>query len=730
MKSILKHVILAAFSFLLVIQVSAKDGMWIPTLLKALNQSDMQTMGLELTAEDIYSINQASIKDAIVHFGGGCTAEVISDQGLILTNHHCGYGQIQYHSSVENDYLTDGFWAMNRSEELANPGLTATFIVRIEQVTKMVNEGIERGMTDEEKAAIRTANREKIEEKAAGESEFYDAQIKPFFYGNQYFMIVTKTYKDVRLVGAPPSSIGKFGGDTDNWMWPRHTGDFSIFRIYANEENEPAEYSEDNVPFNPAYHLPISLDGVDEGDFTMVFGFPGRTEQFLTSHAVDYVMNQANPARIEMRETSLSIIDAARLESDKVRIQYAAKQSRISNAYKKWIGQNNGLKKLDALQKKKDFEEEFMKRAAEADKEEYENLISEFEVLYADIEPYQLGRDYFIEYFFYGPELMYFASSFRNLVEDYKELKKSDKLDETIEGLKGRVEGHFKDYHEPTDRLIFEKLTELYTLNAPEEFQPEILKNIETEYGGDVRAFRDELYQNSIFTDREALLALLEDPSKKAIKKLESDPGYQLMTESYESYYSHIRPNYNQLSTAIDEKMKTYVKAIMELFPDDTYWPDANSTMRLSYGKAEGSEPRDGMLYKFYTTSEGILEKYEPGSPDFDLPQRLIDLIEEGDFGAYATDGELRVCFTGSNHTTGGNSGSPALNGRGQLIGLNFDRSWESTMSDIMYDPDRCRNIMVDIKYVLFIVDKYAGAKHLIDEMTLVLDTGEEAETN
>jgi hypothetical protein len=691
-------------------QLSAKEGMWIPALLEAVEQ-DMQSLGLTLSAADIYSINEGSLKDAIVHFGGGCTAELISNQGLLLTNHHCGFSQIQSHSSVENDYLTHGFWAMSRDQELSNSGLTATFIQRIEDVTARVNEGVKAGMSAADLAALELKNMLAIE--AEFGQNGLKANVIAFNYGNDYYVIVTKTYLDVRLVGAPPSSVGKFGGDTDNWMWPRHTGDFSMFRIYAGIDNEPAEYSEENVPYRPAHHLPVSMSGVEEGDFTMVYGFPGRTEVYLTSYAVEYTTDKANPMRIGMREKSLSIIDAAMMSSDAIRIQYAAKQSRISNAYKKWIGQNKGLEILGAIQLKRDQEMVFASKS-----ESNRASLANMEKAYADLEKYSFGRDLLIEYFYYGPEFLRYCQSFTDLVESYATLDK-EQIAEKVEKLKAATSRHFKDYHTPTDRAIFESLTTMYINYIDQDLRPTSLISMKGNADA-VAKLSTGIYDKGYFANEEKMMSLLNSFGAKSVKKLKSDPAYILSAEVLKVYDAQIKPEFARLTQEIDVLMKDYVVAMEAVFPDRVYWPDANSTLRLTYGKAEGSAPRDGMIYKFYTTSDGILEKYIPEHRDFDLPPSLVEMLESRDFGPYATNGELRVCFTGSNHTTGGNSGSPAMDGNGYLIGLNFDRTWESTMSDIMFDPDRCRNIMVDIKYVLFIIDKYAGATHLINEMTLV----------
>lgn len=699
--------------------LSAHEGMWIPSTLAKLVIGDMQDAGLQLDADDIYAINQSSIKDAIVHFGGGCTAEVISDRGLILTNHHCGYSQIQFHSSLENDYLKDGFWAMSDAEELHNPNLTATFVVRIEDVTKQMKKAGS-GLDAEQRQAAMAIEAAKLETQAV-EGTHYEAEVKPFFYGNAYYMIVTETYLDVRLVGAPPSAIGKFGGDTDNWMWPRHTGDFALFRVYAGPDNKPAEYSEDNVPYQPKYSLPINMDGVRAGDFTMVFGFPGRTEQYLTSYAVEYVLDVQNPARIAMREAALSVIDAAMETDDQVRIQYAAKQSRISNAYKKWIGQSMGLERFDAVQQKKDKEERFVEVARTTKGYEgYSQLPTEFEQLYEKSRPYELARDYLIEFYYYGPEVLRYATNFRNAVENRDSLKSAGTWQDELERLRKSLDGFYKNYNAEVDRGVFAAQAPLFLEGAPDVLQSPTLRRFADRHGDAAKAMGADLYAQTIFDDREELENLLGKSDKKIVKTLSADPVYNIATELLDAYMEQVRPMYAAYGAEEDMLMERYVKATMELFPDKDYWPDANSTMRLTFGMMEGTEPRDGLVYKPYTTLEGVAQKYIPGDKEFDVPERLLELHRKRDYGPYATDGEMRVCFLGSNHTTGGNSGSPALNARGELVGLNFDRTWESTMSDIMFNGQICRNIMVDAKYILFIIDKYAGAEHLIEEMNLV----------
>ncbi len=711
-----KFAFVLIFSVLSFIPGAAHEGMWLPILL---DMDDMQRNGLKLSAEDIYSINQKSLKDAIVHFGGGCTAEAISDQGLILTNHHCGFSAIQGLSNVENDYLKDGFWAMNNQEELRCPGVTATFVMQIEDVTDQILKEIDDTTTMEERQAlvkerIETLVKESIDDPA------FKAVVKPFYYGNQFIMIITKTYSDVRLVGAPPSSIGKFGGDTDNWIWPRHTGDFSIFRIYSDADNEPADYSATNIPYEPAQSLDISLKGVEEGDFTMVYGFPGVTDQYLVSTGVEYVTEVVNPLRIQMREESLRIIDALMAESDERRIQYASRQAMISNAYKKWIGQNMGLERFDAIEKRREQEKAFIEKAKETGNESYEHVLPELIELHEQFRPYQLSRDLFIEMFFYGPEILNFTRRFNALITAIDNGDETSKIEELRAKAVQSASGFFDSYAREADQEIFTQLLAIYGNNVQPDLQASALEEYRGKFGGDAAEYVDYIYTKSVFTDRDNLVKLLESGSEKKIAKLKEDPVYHLAITFYDAFTNKIQPKYELLMGAIDESMRVYMRGLMELNPEKKYWSEANSTLRVTYGKVEGCIPRDGLSYLPTTTLQGVMHKYIPGDREFDVPQRLIELYETEDYGRYGVDGTLNVAFLASNHTTGGNSGSPVLNAEGQLIGLNFDRSWESTMSDIMFNPEICRNISVDIRYILFVVDKYAGAGWLLDEMNLI----------
>lgn len=694
----------------------AAEGMWLPLLLKAMNEDDMQSMGMKLTAEQIYSVNQSSLKDAIVSFGGFCTGELISDQGLLLTNHHCGYGQIQRHSSVENDLLTKGFWAMNSGEELANPGLFVTFLVRMEDVTEQVLEGIDVNTSEEERTRLIEERITAIKEKATAGTH-YEAVIKPFFYGNEYYMFINERYSDVRLVGAPPSSIGKFGGDTDNWMWPRHTGDFSLFRVYSAPDGSPAAYSENNVPLKPKHHLPVSLAGVQEGDFTMVFGFPGRTEQYLTSHAVKMLMEQTNPGRIALRDKRLAVMDEYMKANDTIRIKYASKYASVANYWKKWIGENRGLKQLNALSEKQALEDDFANWAqADAGRQEkYGTLLIRFAELYEQQEKVNLANVYRSEGIF-GAELMRLAASFAPLARGERAKAEITASRTNFEGYLNRF---FADYDPQVDKSLLAAMLEMYRKNTGEAFQPEQLKKL----GSDAQAYQqyaDRIFSQSVLTSEARMRELLAnyDP-KKTPRSLRKDPGYQLFFAIDDMYREQIAPVYEETQAELDKLYRLYVAGLREMQEDENFWPDANSTLRVAYGIVDGYVPYDGVRYRYYTTLEGIMEKEDPASEEFIVPARLKEIYETKDYGAYAEEDYMPVCFVASNHTTGGNSGSPVIDAEGRLIGLNFDRTWESTMSDIKYSPEICRNIAVDIRYVLLIIDKFAGAGYLVEEMTL-----------
>lgn len=697
---------------LFVIQVQAQQGgMWIPSMLKGMNESEMKSLGMKMSAQDIYDVNQSSLKDAIIHFNGGCTSEIISPKGLLLTNHHCGYGEIQKHSSVENDYLQDGFWAKDLASELPNPGMVATLIVSIHDVTTAVLEGVMQLPSEAEKQKRIQENIARVQATFPKE-KWQDNRIRVFYEGNQYILFVTETFKDVRLVGAPPSSIGKFGSDTDNWVWPRHTGDFALFRIYAGKDNKPADYSKNNVPYTPKHFLPISLDGVAEGDFTMVFGFPGRTQEYLPAVAVEQIVNSLNPAKIAIRDAALKVQDGFMRKDQAIKIQYASKYASVANYWKKWIGESQGLKKSNAVQIKKDFEREFQNRVAKSGKSaEYGNLLADFEKNYKAIDQYALARDYFVETVLRNTELLSVGFRLYQLEQVYKtrgEQAFTDRKNNTITSL----EAFYKDFNAKVDEKVFEQLMALYTKNSP--LLPADIKAL------DIKKSTALIYGKSKLTSYKGTQELLKGDTKTIFKNLNKDAGYQLVKKLADNFYQNISPKYDEINLEIAALQRTYMKAQLELFPDGRYFPDANSTLRVTYGQVKGYSPSDAVYYEPVTHLEGVLEKYVPGDYEFDVPAKLIELINNKDYGQYAENGKIPVNFIATNHTTGGNSGSPAIDANGNLIGLNFDRVWEGTMSDIYYDPAICRNIMVDIRYVLFIVDKFANAKHLVDEMKLV----------
>lgn len=719
------HTRILVFLFLTIfsLRLSATEGMWLPQLLKALNEGEMQSLGMKMSAEDIYSVNRGSLKDAIVSFGGYCTGELISGQGLLLTNHHCGYSRIQSHSSLENNYLQDGFWAMNRSEELPNPGLFVTFIVRIEDVTEQVFRGVTEDMDPAARQSLIDKNRKSVETTADIES-YQEVFTRPFFKGNQYFLFVTETYTDVRLVGAPPSSIGKFGADTDNWEWPRHTGDFSLFRVYASPDNQPADYSPDNQPLKPKHFLPISLDGVAAGDFTLVFGFPGRTNQYLPSHAVQMQADVLNPIKIGIRERTLDVLNAAMRADEEVRLQYASHQASIANAWKKWIGESQGLEQTHAVAKKQALEAEFQKRvdAKPEWKAAYGNLLPRFAELYEEMEPYAKTVNAVSE--ITGRNVQVFQVS--GIVDRLYKLYESQGLDALklrLPAYLNYLQGFYEGYRPEIDQQVLASLLDYYANEVnPDHQSPAVMDRLSRSRSSSYyEGFAEGLFDNSLLARPDEFLSQLENDPEAALQAFADDRVSKFAAEMRTANDEKVMTNYNRLDEEREQLQRTYMKALMEVFPERRFYPDANGTLRVTYGQVEGYQPRDAIQYLPVTHLSGVIAKYQPGDYEFDLPQKLIELYEQKDFGPYATaDGKMPVCFLGSNHTSGGNSGSPAIDAYGNLIGLNFDRVWEGTMSDLHYDRSICRNIMVDARYILFLIDKFAGAGHLIEEMKLV----------
>ncbi|MEX0981444.1 MAG: S46 family peptidase [Bacteroidales bacterium] len=694
----------------------ADEGMWLLSLLEGYTIEDMQAKGFTLTANDIYSVNQACLKDAVVIFGGGCTGQMISGDGLVLTNHHCGYGAIQSHSSVENDYLTDGFWAMSREEELADPQLYVRFLRYMKDVGDEVFMGTEMLSRKHDTDSIIASNIAKIE-KEANENGKYESRVSSMFYGNQYYLFVYERYSDVRLVGAPPSTIGNFGSDHDNWMWPRHTGDFSIFRVYANKDNEPSDYNADNVPYQPRKFFEISMDGVEKGDFTMLLGYPGSTQQFLYSEALKIFAERIMPLSVDIRTQRMAIMDRYMSQSDEVRIQYASKYRRVTNAWKKWQGAIGGLERLDAVEKKRKFETEFeawVKGSPERTRE-YEGLLQSFDEIYKQMEEYEVINNLMGEAVF-TVELIRLGSRVHAMMTD------SASSDFIIQ----QVEAFYKDYYIPLDQEMFAAMMNKYREIGSQHYYPEFFAEVDRKFRGDFTAFADKVYSKSPLRSMESLEKFLERYEKnpsRALRKMKKDPVTTILNEFMDIYTEEVRPTRNFLQDELDELYKLWVQGRFQMQPNVRHYPDANFTMRLTYGEVDGYYPEDGVEYDYYTTLSGIIEKNNEGKHDYLIPDKLKDLYASKDYGDYGINGTMPVCFTASNHTSGGNSGSPVIDANGRLIGINFDRNWHGTMSDEMYDPDMCRNISVDIRYILFIIDKFAGAGYLLDEMKLVSGT-------
>jgi hypothetical protein len=698
----------------------ADEGMWIPLLIEKYNIKLMQEKGFKLSAEDIYSVNKACMKDAVVLFGGICTGEIISGEGLLITNHHCGFDNIQKHSSLEHDYLRNGFWAMSKEEELPNPGLTVILLKRMEDVTSRVLENVTDDMNPAERDRMISEIIGKITEEAV-KGTHYSASVKPFFMGNQYFLFVNETFRDIRLVGAPPSAIGKFGGETDNWIWPRHTGDFSMFRIYAGKDNNPSEFSKDNVPYKPAYFFPVSLKGVQEGDFTMVFGYPGSTIEYAPSFHIDMMKNYVNPAIVDIRTSEINIMENAMATDPLIRIQYSPKKNGLANSWKKWQGEILGLGRMNTVGEKKEFESRFTDwvNADVSRKEKYGNILPQYRDLYDQY------RDYYKVYSFTsevlnGVDAFDFAGSVHALAELVKNSAPDDAINKMKNDLLNRSESFFKDYNTETDRKLFVAVMESYGKTLEENWLAPAYIKYRNEIKSSFEQASVKLYTKSVLTDQQSFRKFIEKFNTASVAKLEKDPIYAISTSATDFIGRNVRAEVQRLSSQIQNLNRLYMAAQMEFEKDKIFYPDANFTLRIAYGEVMGYKARDAVRYDYYTTLKGIMEKDNPEIFDYDVPDRLKELFEKKDFGRYSKDGELPVCFIANNHTTGGNSGSPVINGEGQLIGINFDRAWEGVASDMDYNPEQSRNISLDIRYALFIIDKFAGAGYLLNEMKLV----------
>lgn len=698
-------------------KAKADEGMWLLPLIEKLNMGKMTELGLKLSAEDIYSLNKASVKDAIVIFGGGCTGEIVSSQGLILTNHHCGYGSIQAHSSVDHDYLRDGFWAMSKEEELPNPNLSVTFLIRIEDVTSQMLAAVKDGMSETDRTAALNEARASITKKAS-EGNNYRATVSSFYGGNYFYLLLYESYSDVRLVGAPPSSIGKFGSDTDNWEWPRHTGDFSVFRVYSSPEGKPAAYSKANVPLKPKHYLPVSIKERNIGDFAMILGYPGRTNRYMTSFEINEQLQIVHPDRIKIRGIKQDIWMEDMKADQKVNIQYSAKYFGSSNYWKYSIGQKAGLERLNVKGKKEEIENQFNKWvvATPERKAKYGEALNMIKSsIEARAEYYNANQ--YINECLQGCELLG-LNQFATMLITALKSGDNQKVADAVTSIKGRISGFYKDYNSATDLKSTKAMLKLYRADIPAKFQPDFYTNVvDKKYKGNIDKFVDDMFAKTIFSSEAKLTAFLDKP---VLKTIEADPIYLTASSVYKSA-DEISKNSTQFNTNLATGKRTWMAALMEMAPEKTQYPDANSTMRLSYGTVQNYDPKDGVTYKYYTTLQGVANKYKAGDYEFDLPKRLLDLNAKKEFGRYGSSkGYMPVCFLTTNDITGGNSGSPVMNGNGELIGLAFDGNWESMSGDIAYEPELQRTIVVDIRYVLWTMDIYAGAKHLVDEMTIV----------
>lgn len=717
--SIFRHLVFINLIVLQSLSARCGEGMWLPMYIDSLKLQEMQRLGFALGAGEIYSNDHPSLKDAVVIFGNGCTGELISPDGLLITNYHCGFSRVQQHSTVEKNFVTDGFWAASRDKELPNPGLTVAFLIRMEEVTQVALKGLNDSIPEQERSNIIMKNVAGIQKKAT-EGNGYNSEVKSFFFGTRYFLFVYEVFPDVRLVGAPSESIGKFGGDTDNWIWPRHTGDFSLFRIYAGKDNKPAEYSRDNVPYKPAKYLPLSLDGVNEGDFTMIIGYPGRTDEYLTSQGLSLVAEKSLPAKVEMRNLRLQGLKAEMEKSTAARLRFGAKYYSISNAWKKWIGVTKGVERSNAINLKRNQEDKFSQwiRSNSSEDSGYDSLFSRFSHTYDQYGPLFMANDLGNE-FLNSVELFNLA---KNSLSNYYSLLDSSRVYNraAIKKLHDSGMSFFRSGAENVDIFILPELLRIYAENTDEKFHPDLYKQIREKYSSNYKAYTDHVFQTSLFTDSLRFEKLLKKSPRVIHKELWTDPLPALYREFVHMLLFNVHGKTDSLERDLNRLYRKYIAGLMVMDSGRVFYPDANFTMRIAFGKVEGYKSQDAVSYSSKTTLGGVMEKEDEKVADYRVFPKLKEVYKEQDFGRWAVNGKVPVCFIASNHTSGGNSGSPVLNAYGELVGINFDRNWEGTVSDYVYNPTICRNISLDVRYVLFIIDKVANASWLIDELTLV----------
>ncbi len=719
---------LVVLGMLIQLPLRADEGMWLPLLVKRLNYDQMKKMGCKLTAEEIYSINNSSLKDAVVMLSGGsCSAEAISPEGLLLTNHHCGYEAIQTNSTVEHDYLTDGFYAKNKSDELPSGGITASFLVRIEDVTTRILNELNPNMSETERTA-KVRQMYKTIEGEATNGNGYNASVKSFFNGNEYYLFVYETFTDVRLVGAPPESVGKYGGDTDNWMWPRHTGDFSLLRVYGNKDNKPAAPSPENIPYKPKHFLPISLDGVKEGDFTMVMGYPGTTDRYLTSYGVQMALDISNPAVVKIRDKKLKLMKEDMDASTDIRIKYAATYAQTANYWKYFIGQSQQLKNNNVVQKKTDLETKFKVWAGENPERQakYGSALSDIEKAYNELRKVTLNRTYLNEAILQGASIGSIAFQMSQMKEMLADSSNPAEMAGAIAEIRAEVAAMYKDYNQPTDMKLMEAMIAMYAAEIPLDQQAPIFDTIRKKWNNDYKAYVADIYNRSVFASADKFNKFLDSPSASV---LTNDPAVVFSGSVLDNYMANFRPQISEIQSRIERGNRAFVAGLREMMPDKKFYPNANSTMRLTYGQIKEYDPRDAVEYEEYTTLKGVIEKEDPTNPEFVVPAKLKQLYNAKDYGIYGSNGELVTCFISTNDITGGNSGSMVVNGKGHLIGCAFDGNWEAMSGDIFFEDQVQRTISADIRYVLFLIDKLGGAGHIVDEMKL-LRKGKEVKRN